>query len=93
MFPSYDEAMGKFKASGSKDPQIVASVAGGLRNIPKIARIASFIMMIPCIAATLLIIGAIIGIPGLIVLGIVVSKAGSSLAAIDKAEQDYLASA
>lgn len=90
MFLSYDEAMGRFRATGARDPQVVASVAASARSTPNIVKWASIAMLIPGVATTLTIFGAIIGIPILIICGIMISKANGSIRAIRRAQHDYL---
>jgi|GEM_PF-4969281 len=90
MFLNYDEAMGKFRAAGVRDPQVAASIAASARSTPNLAKWAAIAMLVPGIATTLTIFGAIIGIPILIIAGIVISKANGSLNAIKRAQHDYL---
>lgn len=90
MFLDYDEAMGKFRATGARDPQVVASVAAAARTTPNLIKWVSIVMLIPGIGATLTIFGAIIGIPLLIVCGIMISKANRTLGAIKLAQEEYL---
>ena len=92
MFTTYDDAIGRFKTSGSKDPQVVGAIAAGMRNPLKLIRLAAIAFTIPSTAATLLIIGAIIGIPGLIACAIVITKANKALTNIDSAQKDWIAS-
>lgn len=90
MFLNYDEAMGRFRATGARDPQVVASLAASLRATPNLIKWASIAMLIPGIATTLTIVGAIIGIPILIICGIMISKASRTLGVIKLAQEDYL---
>ena len=89
MFLTYDEAMGRFRGSNARDPQTVAAVAAGLRSTPNTIKWAAIFFLIPSTAATLTIIGAIIGIPMLIACGVVISKAGTTQANIQRAQAEY----
>ena len=89
MFLTYDEAMGRFRGSNARDSQTTAAVAAGLRSTPTMVKWAAVFGLIPSTAATLTIIGAIIGIPMLIVCGTLISKANGTLRNIQRAQADY----
>ena len=89
MFLTYDEAMGRFRGSNARDAQTIASAAAGIRSTPTLIKWVAFFMMLPGIGATITIFGAIVGIPWLIVCGIIVSKANTTLRNIKRAQDDY----
>lgn len=89
MFLTYDEAMGRFRGSNARDAQTISAVAAGLRSTPNMVKWGAIIFLIPGIATTLTIIGAIIGIPVLIGCSVMISKARTTLSNIQRAQADY----
>ena len=90
MFYNYNEASGNFKISGSKDPQVIELTAGKMIKPINGIVILSWVMTIPCIAITLTIVGALIGVPAALGLWWMRGKAKKSISEITQAKSDYI---